>query len=61
MNYWPGMGIPICSDDDLFALPDKSIPLLNFIWHIPREIHNYLTVQGYTSPIIDILGTEGFG
>ena len=37
-NYLPGTHIPIQSDDDLFALADKSLPIINFAWHIPNEI-----------------------
>lgn len=59
-HYLPGTRIPIRSDDDLFALPDKTLPLLNLAWHIPREIHGYLNEHGYTGPIIDILSAEDF-
>ncbi len=59
-HYLPGTRIPICSDDDLFALPDQSLPLLNLAWHIPREISSYLTEHGYTGPIIDILSADDF-
>lgn len=59
-HYLPGTRIPICSDDDLFALPDQNLPLLNLAWHIPREISSYLTEHGYTGSIIDILSAEDF-
>lgn len=59
-HYLPGTRIPICSDDDLFALPDKTLPLLNLAWHIPREIRSYMAEHGYTGPIIDILSAEDF-
>ena len=59
-HYVPGTQIPICSDDDLFALPDKSIPILNLAWHISHEIHSYLEKLGYTGPIFDILSQEDF-
>jgi len=58
--YLPGTRIPICSDSDLFALPDQTAPLLNLAWHIPQEIHNYLRENGYKGPIIDILHKEDF-
>lgn len=54
-HYLPGTRIPILSDEDLFALPDKTLPLLNLAWHIPSEIRGYLTEHDYTGPIIDIL------
>lgn len=59
-HYLPGTRIPICSDDDLFALSDKTPPLLNMAWHIPLEIRSYMTEHGYTGPVIDILSTEDF-
>lgn len=59
-HYLPGTRIPICSDDELFALPDLSLPLLNLAWHIPTEIHTYLADQGYTGEVIDILNKADF-
>ncbi|MBI5141414.1 MAG: methyltransferase domain-containing protein [Nitrospirae bacterium] len=59
-HYLPGTRIPICSDDDLFSSPDLTLPLLNLAWHIPLEIHNYLSAHGYTGPIIDILSVDDF-
>lgn len=59
-HYVPGTRIPICSDEEFFALPDKTQPLLNLAWHIPREIRSYLAEHGYTGPIVDILGIEDF-
>lgn len=59
-HYLPGTRIPIRSDDDLFALPDQALPLLNLAWHIPQEIRSYLTEHGYTGPIIDILSADDF-
>ena len=60
-HYVPGTRIPICSDDELFALPDKKQPLLNLAWHIPSEIRSYLSEHGYTGPILDILSAKDFG
>ena len=59
-HYLPGTRIPICSDDDLFSLPDQTLPLINLAWHIPVEIRNYLTEHGYTGEIIDILSSDDF-
>jgi hypothetical protein len=59
-HYVPGTRIPICSDEEIFALPDKTQPLLNLAWHIPREIRNYMTEHDYTGPIIDIISVEDF-
>ncbi len=58
-HYVPGSRIPIRSDDDLFA-SDKTQPLLNLAWHIPREIRNYVKDNGYTGEVIDILSIEDF-
>jgi C-methyltransferase C-terminal domain len=59
-NYLPGTQIPIQSDDDLFALADKSLPIVNFAWHIPSEIRNYLKQNGYTGEVFDILSSTDF-
>ena len=59
-HYLPGTRIPICSDEDLFSLTDQNLPLLNLAWHIPQEIRNYLTTNGYTGQIIDILSANDF-
>jgi hypothetical protein len=59
-HYLPGTRIPICSDDDLFALSDKTLPLLNLAWHIPREIRSYMSEHGYTGTVIDIISAEDF-
>jgi SAM-dependent methyltransferase len=59
-HYLPGTRIPISSDQDLFALPDKTKPLLNLAWHIPREIRSYVAEHGYTGSVVDILSAEDF-
>ena len=59
-HYVPGTRIPIRSDDELFALPDKSLPLLNLAWHIQHEIRNYVNEHGYTGEVFDILDAEDF-
>lgn len=59
-HYLPGTRIPICSDDDLFSLPEKNAPVLNMAWHIPNEIRSYLTKNGCSGPIFDILNTKDF-
>jgi SAM-dependent methyltransferase len=60
-HYVPGTRIPIRSDDELFALSDKSQPLLNLAWHISGEIRGYLAKHGYTGQVIDILSSKDFG
>jgi hypothetical protein len=59
-HYLPGTRIPIRSDEDLFALSDQTVPLLNLAWHIPEEIRSYLAVHKYAGPVIDILSAEDF-
>jgi SAM-dependent methyltransferase len=59
-HYVPGTRIPIRSDDELFALSDKTQSLLNLAWHIPGEIRGYLAEHDYTGPVIDILGAKDF-
>lgn len=59
-HYLPGTRIPIVSDDDLFASGELSRPLLNLAWHISDEIRDYMTKQGYTGPIVDIINPEDF-
>ncbi len=59
-HYLPGTRIPICSDEDLFELPNQTLPLLNLAWHIPQEIRSYLTANGYTGQIVDILSADDF-
>ena len=59
-HYLPGTRIPICSDNELFSMSDKTLPLLNLAWHIPDEIRRYLAENIYTGQIIDILEPEDF-
>ena len=59
-NYVPGTRIPILSDNDLFALPDHTQPVLNLAWHIPQEIRRYMNEHQYSGPIIDVLSVGDF-
>lgn len=59
-HYLPGTRIPIASDDDYFAVKDKTRPILNFAWHIPKEIRGYLTSHGHAGPVVDIVSAEDF-
>lgn len=54
-NYLPGTRIEIHSDEELFSLKNQNLPILNFAWHIPREIREYLKAHGYTGEVIDIV------
>lgn len=57
-HYAPGTRIPILPDDDLDL--DSPKPILNLAWHIPSEIHAYLTNFGYKGEIINILDPKEF-
>jgi len=59
-HYLPGTRIPIFSDNELFSIADKTLPLLNLAWHIPSEIRSYLAENSYTGQIIDVLAPEDF-
>ncbi len=59
-HYLPGTRIPICSDDELFASSVKTLPIINFAWHIPQEIRTYLQKNNYSGNVIDILSNEDF-
>ncbi len=59
-NYVPGTRIPIIADTELFQSSNKSKPLLNFAWHIPNEIRDYMKQNGYLGDIIDIVNPEDF-
>lgn len=59
-HYVPGTRVPILSDENLFAEADQTRPMLNLAWHIPVEIREYLSKEGYTGEIVDILSAEDF-
>ncbi len=59
-HYLPGTRIPICSDSDLFTMPDQSLPLLNLAWHIPQEIRIYLSEHNYHGDVFDIIDQQEF-
>ncbi len=59
-HYLPGTRIPIRSDDDFFALPQKPPVMLNLAWHISAEIVGYLRKQGYSGQVVDILDPREF-
>jgi hypothetical protein len=59
-HYLPGTRIPIKSDDDFFAQPDKPDVMLNLAWHISGEIQSYLRKNGYQGEIVDILDPRRF-
>lgn len=59
-HYVPGTRVPIVSDEDLWNASDKSKPVLNLAWHIPKEIRDYMVQHLYPGPVIDILSANDF-
>lgn len=57
-HYIPGTRIPIHSDDELFASDAKNETILNFAWHISKEINEYLKSNQVTGKVVDILAVE---
>jgi hypothetical protein len=57
-HYLPGTRIEIHSDDELFRLPDQTLPIINLAWHIPFEIRAYLIEHKYSGPIINMLSVD---
>jgi SAM-dependent methyltransferase len=53
-HYVPNTRIPIFSDNKLSNLKEKTI-IINFAWHIKKEIRSYLKNMGLKHKIIDIL------
>lgn len=56
--YAPGTKIPIKSDNKLFNKIKKLKIIINFAWHIEKEIKIYLKKNGFRGKIIDILDKE---
>ena len=54
-HYVPGTRIPIISDDKLFEDKDFDQPIINFAWHISKEIKSYLIENNFKGKIINIL------
>ena len=53
-HYVPNTKIPIVSDNKLSILKKTTI-IINFAWHIKKEIRSYLNNMGVKNKIIDIL------
>ena len=54
-NYLPGTRIPIRSDDELFDHIDNINVLVNFAWHIPVEIEEYLRKNSFIGKIVHVV------
>ena len=59
-HYIPGTKIPIKSDDLFIKKIDKIKVILNFAWHISKEIKIYLRKLGYKGRIINIIEKKDF-
>lgn len=53
-HYVPGTRIPILPEADLFKDSDQNQPILNFAWHIAKEVAANLSAHGYRGEIINI-------
>jgi hypothetical protein len=53
-HYVPNTRIPIVSDSKLKNIKNSTI-IINFAWHIKKEIRKYLKNKGFKNKIIDIL------
>ena len=53
----PGTKIPISSDDELFRNKNSYKIIINFAWHISKEIKLYLLSNKINAKIINIIET----
>lgn len=58
--YVPGTRIPIMSDEQLFAMDPQPPVIVNFAWHISREIEQYLRANRFRGDIVDIVNPATF-
>lgn len=56
----PGTKIPISPDDELFKSKDSYKVIINFAWHISKEIKLYLLSNNVNAKIIDIIEKKDF-
>lgn len=59
-NYVPGTKIPIKSDTELFKIMNSFKIIINFSWHISKEIKRYLRSNGYKGKIYNIIEKKDF-
>jgi SAM-dependent methyltransferase len=52
-HYIPGTRIPILDETLFFRNPSAPV-LVNFAWHIPREIETYMRRNGYQGRIVEL-------
>ena len=53
--YVPGTRIPIKSDKFLFKKIKNLKVIVNFAWHIKKEIKFYLKINGFRGKIVNIV------
>ncbi|MDC3167038.1 methyltransferase domain-containing protein [Candidatus Pelagibacter sp.] len=59
-NYVPGTKIPIKSDSELIKIIKSTKIIINFAWHISKEIKKYLRSRGYRGKIYNIIEKKDF-
>ena len=59
-HFLPGTRIPIYSDEKLFSDLSNNSPIINFAWHISKEIKTYLEANGIKAEVIDIINASDF-
>ncbi len=58
-HYLPGTRIPIVADDETLKGGEEDV-ILNFAWHISKEISAYLSSAGFRGKVIDIVEDSDF-
>jgi hypothetical protein len=58
-HYVPGTRIPIVSDNK-FLRNSKINVIINFVWHIEKEIKNYLEIIKCSSKILNIISKKDY-
>ena len=53
-HFIPSTRIPIRSDDEI-NYGEYNKPIVNFAWHIDKEITNYLRNKGFQGEIVNII------
>ena len=53
-NFVPGTKIQIKSDEELFETIESEDYIVNFAWHIDKEIEDYLRLKGFRGELINI-------
>ena len=54
-SFYYGTKIPILSDEMLFKDKKSKSPIINFAWHISKEIKTYLSENNFKGKIVNII------